>query len=105
VSCHVRLAADDDLLRLDMPAACLGLKARLWDNTGAWLADMAAVQPALAQVRAAYGGQTVYNAPLYAVDKRVRLSLRTVERVYLPLLARYAGHRLRVDRGRRRFIA
>lgn len=103
VSTYVRLSALDDVLRVDVPAYDLGLDSRVADHQMRWLSDPQQIEPVLRQLIAAYGGQTVYNAPLYAVDKRVRLSLRTVERVYLPILARHAGVRLQLDRGRRRF--
>ena len=59
-------------------------------------------------VLASYGGVHAYNAPLYAVDRLVRLSRRDVEARYLPMCARVAGlplDALTVDRGRRRFIS
>ena len=57
----------------------------------------------MALVLALYGGHTVHNAPLYKVDRKVRLSRRTVEQVYLPVLERIANVSLSVDRSRRRF--
>jgi hypothetical protein len=59
-------------------------------------------------VLASYGGVRAYNAPLYAVDRLVRLSRREVELRILPMCARVAELPLdtfTVDRGRRRFIS
>jgi hypothetical protein len=74
----------------------------------AWLPDPEAMRPVIEAVLAAYGGIHVYNGPLYAVDRLVRLSRRELETRYLPICAKVVGlppGALAVDRGRRRFVA
>lgn len=105
VSLYVRPAPNDDPLRIDVPASALGLGASFQDLEQEWVADPRSIEPIVALVLAMYGGHTVHNAPLYLVDRKVRLSRRTVEQVYLPVLARVANVPLSVDRSRRRFPA
>jgi hypothetical protein len=113
VSCYLRPHPADLPLRVDIPASAVGLDDRLLPLQGArpwpaWVPDPNAVRPVIEAVMASYGGVRAYNAPLYAVDRLVRLSRRDVEARYLPMCARVAGlplDALTVDRGRRRFIS
>lgn len=113
VSCYLRPHPADLPLRVDIPASAVGLDDRLlpldparpWP---AWVPDPEAVRPVVEAVLASYGGVRAYNAPLYAVDRLVRLSRREVELRILPICARVADlppDALSVDRGRRRFIS
>ncbi|HEX2036948.1 MAG TPA: DNA double-strand break repair nuclease NurA [Chloroflexota bacterium] len=115
VSCYVRPHPADLPLRVDIPASAVGLDQRLLpDLLGqaptpwpAWVPDPAAVLPVIEVALSAYGGVHAYNAPLYAVDRRVRLSRRDLETRFLPICARVAGippAALAVNRGRRRFL-
>ena len=103
VSCYVRPAPNDDPLRIDVPASAVGRGDSFQTLEQAWVPDRRAIEPIVALVLALYGGHTVHNAPLYKVDRKVRLSRRTVEQVYLPVLERIANVSLSVDRSRRRF--
>lgn len=108
VSCFVRLADLDDALRVDVPAGQCGLDARLADvageHGGAVVPDgRAAIAPTLALLQADYGGLTVYNALLYAVDREVRLNRAAVAEVYLPVIEQILGMPVRPDRSERRF--
>ena len=103
VSCYVRPAPNDDPLRIDVPASAVGRAESFQAVEQAWVPDRRAIEPIVALVLALYGGHTVHNAPLYKVDRKVRLSRRTVEQVYLPVLERVANVPLSVDRSRRRF--
>ena len=103
VSCYVRPAPNDDPLRIDVPASAVGRAESFPAVEQAWVPDPRAIEPIVALVLALYGGHTVHNAPLYKVDRKVRLSRRTVEQVYLPVLERVANVPLSVDRSRRRF--
>ncbi len=103
VSCYIRPAPNDDPLRVDVPASAVGRGDSFQSLEHAWLPDPRAIKPIVALVLALYGGHTVHNAPLYKVDRKVRLSRRTVEQVYLPVLERIANVPLSVDRSRRRF--
>ena len=62
-------------------ASCPLQGARPWP---AWVPDPNAVRPVIEAVLASYGGVHAYNAPLYAVDRLVRLSRRDVEARYPP---------------------
>lgn len=99
---HVRLAAGEDTLRIDLPAPSAGLPQRVGDLD--WrLADPEAVAPVLRLLRDGHGGLNVYNAMLYIVDKQVRLHERTVAGSYLAIVRNITGKRVQVDRSRRRF--
>jgi hypothetical protein len=126
VSCYVRPHPADLPLRVDVPASAIGLDHRflpddvldvpadmgarngLVNRPPAWLPDLKAMRPVVEAVLVAYGGMNVYNGPLYAVDRLVRLSRRELETRYLPICAKVVGlppSALSVDRGRRRFIS
>jgi hypothetical protein len=112
VSCYLRPHPADLPLRVDVPASAVGLDDRLLPPQArpwpAWVPDPGAVRPVIEAVLASYGGVRAYNAPLYAVDRLVRLSRREVELRILPMCARVAELPLdtfNVDRGRRRFIS
>lgn len=115
VSCYVRPHPADFPLRVDVPASMLGLEDRLFPQlTGeatrswpTWLPDPTVMRPAVEMALASYGGVHAHNAPLYAVDRLVRLSRRELETRYLPICAKIAELPLDafgVDRGRRRFV-
>lgn len=115
VSCYVRPNVADLPLRIDVPASALGLDERLLASAGElaarpsppWLPEPELMVPVIEAVMASYGGIHAYNAPLYAVDRLVRLSRRDLETRYLPICARVIGvdpRLLAVDRGRRRFL-
>jgi hypothetical protein len=114
VSTYIRPHAADLPLRLDFPASAVGFTDRLlpvgadsnrpWP---AWVPDPDAVAPVVRAALAAYGGMSVYNAPLYAVDRLVRLPRRELELRFLPVCEKVAGLRpgsLGINRGRRRFL-
>jgi len=105
VSCFVRLADMDDLLRVDLPAHQAGDDRSLGQLDAELLAGGAeALAPMLGQLAADWGGPEVYNALLYAVDHGVRLRRQTLAEVYLPLLAQTLDLPLRPDRASRRFL-
>jgi hypothetical protein len=115
VSCYVRPHLADLPLRIDVPAGLLGLQDRLLPAGAGqngppeprWAPDPDLMRPVVEAVLASYGGVHAYNAPLYAVDRLVRLSRHELETRYLPICARIIGVEpgiLSVDRGRRRFL-
>lgn len=109
VSCFARLAELDDALRIDVPAYQCGLASSLADVAGAHGGavvpeGVAAIAPTLALLQADYGGLSVYNALLYAVDREVRLQRSMVADVYVPVIEQMLGVRVRLDRGERRFV-
>lgn len=115
VSTYVRPHPADLPLRVDVPASAIGLDDRLLPHAAegparpwpAWVPDPEAMRPVVEAALAAYGGIDVYNAPLYAVDRLVRLPRRELELRYLPVCERVAGLEpgsLGINRGRRRFL-
>src|SRR5687767_14983156 len=114
VSTYVRPHAADLPLRIDVPVSALGLEDRLLPAAGevarpwpAWLPDPDVMRPAVQTALASYGGMNVYNAPLYAVDRLVRLPRRELELRFLPVCEKVAGLQpgsLNINRGRRRFL-
>ncbi|HEU5316816.1 MAG TPA: DNA double-strand break repair nuclease NurA [Chloroflexota bacterium] len=114
ISTYIRPHAADLPLRLDVPASAVGFDDRLMPDSAdaarswpAWVPDPEVVAPVVRAALAAYGGMSVYNAPLYAVDRLVRLPRRELELRYLPVCERVAGLRpgsLGINRGRRRFL-
>lgn len=114
VSTYVRPHAADLPLRIDVPASALGLGDRLLPAQAeaarpwpAWLPNPDAMRPVVQAALAAYGGMNVYNAPLYAVDRLVRLPRRELELRFLPVCEKVAGLQpgsLNINRGRRRFL-
>lgn len=110
-SFFVRLDDFDDVLRVDVPATCLGRSETLCDiETNAEILldqpdDLVHVTNLLALLKADYGGPDVYNALLYSVDRQVRLRQDTMDQVYLTLIQSALGTHveLRLDRSERRF--
>lgn len=104
VSFFVRLADFDDAMRIDLPAFCVGSERRLGDMDGEILdLDHHDLSPILQVLADDYGGLEVYNAPLYAVDREVRLERRRMNDVYLKLVQDILGYEIRLDRSERRF--
>lgn len=103
VSFFVRLAEMDDLLRVDVPANCIGRRERIGDIDAGFL-DAASVQTIVELLQADYGGIQVYNALLYVTDLEVRLTKQKMYQVYLPMVAEALDEELRVDRSERRFV-
>lgn len=109
-SFFVRLADFDDVLRVDVPATCLGRSETMRDieTNAEVLLDQPSdlhVMNLLALLKADYGGREVYNALLYSVDRQVRLHQDTMDQVYLTLIQSALGLQgeLRLDRSERRF--
>lgn len=107
VSFFVRLADFDDALRIDVPAACLGLGETIGAVEQERLLAPAFVAPILGLLAADYGGLEVYNALLYSVDREVRLRQEMMDQVYLNLIQDALGGQveIRLDRSERRFHA
>jgi hypothetical protein len=98
-----RLAGGEDALRVDVVASALGLRERLLSFDGR-LADHSLLQPLLQILIAQHGGPSVYNAPLYTVDRLVRLRNAAVDGAYIAVLRDKTGVMVMPDRGSGRFI-
>lgn len=99
---YARLCGGEDALRVDVTGDSIGCPDRLLNFRRAWAdADLAA--PVIRRLLGQHGGPNVYNAPLYAVDRMVRLSGRTVDGPYMALLREATGAMVTPDRATRRF--
>jgi hypothetical protein len=104
ISFFVRLVDYDDAFRVDLPAYCLGDERRLGDLDADVLdPDEYNLTPILQLLAADYGGPEVYNAPLYSVDREVRLGRSMMNEVYLRLVEGMLGCPVPLDRSERRF--
>lgn len=103
VSFFVRLADLDDVLRIDLPAMCVGRQDRIGDLE-VDLIDHETVVPIVQLLQSDYGGLSVYNALLYVTDLEVRLSKDKMYNIYLPMVAEVLDEELRIDRSERRFV-
>jgi hypothetical protein len=100
---HVRFAGGDDCIRVDVPAYAIGCEDRLVDLSSG-LGPIEPLEPILRLLQATYGGPTVYNAPLYAVDRQVRLSNDVVDGAFLSILRSVVRPDIRYNRSARRFL-
>lgn len=101
---YVRLAAGDEVLRIDALASAFGrtdLRLLEFDHT---FVSYTTALPLVQHLLGEYGGLSVYNAALYVVDQEVRLHAETVDHVYLPVLRHQLSHPIQYDRSTRRFM-
>lgn len=101
---YVRLAAGDEVLRVDALASAFGrtdLRLLEFDHT---FVPYTTALPLVQHLLGEYGGLSVYNAALYVVDQEVRLHAETVDHVYLPVLRHQLSHPIQYDRSTRRFL-
>ena len=100
---HVRFAEGEDCVRVDVPAYALGCGDTLIDLSSG-LGPVEPAEPLLRLLRATYGGPSVYNAPLYAVDRQVRLSNDVVDGPFLSILRSVVRPDIHYNRSARRFL-
>lgn len=101
---YVRLAAGDEVLRIDALASAFGrtdLRLLEFDHT---FVPYTTALPLVQHLLGEYGGLSVYNAALYVVDQEVRLHAETVDHVYLPVLRHQLSYPIQYDRSTRRFM-
>lgn len=98
----VRLAGGEDPLRIDVMGCGIGRPENLLSFHREW-GDAADISGLVTRLMAQYGGASVYNAPLYQVDRLVRLSGITMDGAYMALLREATGVSVNADRGTRRF--
>jgi hypothetical protein len=111
LSFFVRLADYDDALRIDLPASCIGRTEKIGDiNLDEEILlkspqDIESVNRIIELLLADFGGEDVYNALLYSVDREVRLRQEVMDEVYLSLIQNSLGQdvEVRLDRSERRF--
>ena len=99
---YVRLAGGEDALRVDVIGPGIGRTETLFGLMPAW-AEPDEGAPLIRRLMAQHGGPSVYNGPLYGVDRMVRLSGKTMDGAYMALLRDATGAKAETDRGTRRF--
>lgn len=99
---YVRLSGGEDALRVDVTGCGIGRRDTLLQAPRAW-GNAAEVEPLIRRLMGQHGGANVYNAPLYGVDRMVRLSGKTMDGAYMALLRNVTGVPMVADRGTRRF--
>ncbi len=102
---HLIPSKNEQPLRIDIPASCLGLNDKIMDVSPFRFVKPEIVEPVVQQLTAAWGGTDVYNALLYVVDKEVRLASATMDKVYRSVLAREFDTPINYDRNTRRFFS
>jgi hypothetical protein len=100
---HVRFAGGEDCIRVDVPAYAIGCEDRLLDLSSG-IGPVEPLDPILRLLQSCYGGPNVYNAPLYAVDKQVRLSNDVVDGAFLSILRSVVRPDIKYNRSARRFL-
>ena len=100
---HMIPDIDEQPIRIDVPASCLGMNDRMLDVSPFRFIDSDIVVNLLKQLLADRGGRDVYNALLYVVDREVRLSRNTVDTIYKSILGRELNMSIEYDRSTRRF--
>jgi hypothetical protein len=90
-------------MRIDIPANCLGIRKTLAEVSPYAFINSDYVKPIVRQLTQDWGGRDVYNALLYIVDKEVRLTSDTVDKIYRGVLSRELNISLDYDRSTRRF--
>ena len=100
---HIIPKVDAQPLRIDIPANCLDIQKKITEVRPFEFVDLEKVKAVTQQISSDFGGRDVYNALLYIVDKEVRLSGKTVDRVYKSVLGKELGFQIEYNRSTRRF--
>jgi hypothetical protein len=102
-ACYVRFHPGEDPLRVETPATAITDEPGTMTDFYSRIIDPARLHPILAYLADCYGGPSVYNAPLYAADRKVRLPRRVVDEQYLHIVRQVVGKPVNYDRSLRRF--
>ena len=100
---HMTPAPGEQPLRVDIPASCLGIDAKIMDVRPYKFIDPSIVEPVVKQLLSGYGGREVYNALLWATDHEVRLGDQAVDTIYRQVIGDELGIQVEYDRSSRRF--
>jgi len=100
---HMIPKVGEQPLRIDVPVNCLGLEDRIADVPLFEFADPEIIEGVLSQLLVDRGGRDVYNALLYVVDRKVKLSPHVVDTVYKSILSSELNMPIEYDRSTRRF--
>ena len=100
---YVRFSPGEDPLRVEVPATMILDEPSAMADFYSRIISPDRVHKILAHLLASYGGLSVYNAPLYTADRKVRLDRRVVDEKYLSIVRQVVGAPLKYDRSLRRF--
>lgn len=103
VMTHLIPAPNEQPLRIDVPANCLGNDAKIMDVRPYEFVDSKVIERVVKQILSGYGGLEVYNALLWTTDHEVRLGFETVDTVYKQVIGEELGIQVEYDRSSRRF--
>jgi hypothetical protein len=100
---YVRFGPGEDPLRVEVPAMMILDEPPAMRDFYSRIISPDSVHKILAHLLASYGGLSVYNAPLYTADRKVRLDRRVVDEKYLSIIRQVVGTPVKYDRSLRRF--
>lgn len=100
---YVRFSPGEDPLRVEVPATVLLDESFAMADFYSRIITPDNIQQVLAHLLTSYGGPSVYNAPLYTADRKVRLNRRVVDEKYLSIIRQVVGTPVNYDRSLRRF--
>ena len=101
---YVRFSPGEDPLRVEVPATMILDEPPAMADFYSRVIAPDSIHKILAHLLASYGGLSVYNAPLYTADRKVRLNRRVVDEKYLSIIRQVVGTPVKYDRSLRRFI-
>jgi hypothetical protein len=100
---YVRFSPDEDPLRVEVPATMMLNEPPAMADFYSRIIAPDSMHKVMAHLLASYGGLSVYNAPLYTADRKVRLNRRVIDEKYLSIIQQVVGTPVRYDRSLRRF--
>jgi hypothetical protein len=100
---YVRFSPGEDPLRVEVPAGVVLDDPLAIRDFYSRIISPDQVHPILAHLLAVHGGPSVYNAPLYTADRKVRLNRQVVDEKYLSIVRQVVGLPVNYDRSLRRF--
>jgi hypothetical protein len=103
VAWYVRFSPGEDPLRVEVPATVALDEPSAMADFYSRIIVPDSVHHILTHLVASYGGPSVYNAPLYTADQKVRLNRRVVDERYLSIIRQVVGIPVKYDRSLRRF--
>jgi hypothetical protein len=100
---YVRFSSGEDPLRVEVPATVVSDLPSATTDFYSRIIAPASIHHVLSCLVTSYGGPSVYNAPLYTADRKVRLNRQVVDRKYLSIIRQVVGKPVNYDRSLRRF--
>lgn len=100
---YVRFSPGEDPLRVEVPTTMILDDPPAIADFYSRVITPDSIYGIMAYLIASYGGLSVYNAPLYTADRKVRLNRRVVDEKYLSIIRQVVGTSVNYDRSLRRF--